>query len=301
MDQHTDPPLSLVVATVQGWPGYAPMFRTHLAAVRAVGGELLVADGSGRPAPGPEETGPEVTWISQPGEGVFELRRHAYARATGAILAITEDHCALPPDWGPNVLEVHAEQPDAAIIGGAVENGARDTDLDWALFYVSHFRDMPSVGRAVRVPFAGITIATYKGWVTAELARLEALGMNEAGHQRRLAAQGHVLLMDDRIRVTHVQSASWRRALSITWHATRSSGATRRRHPGVGGILRFLASPVLPFVFLGLMVREGRRRRYEPDWFRSSLPASFALLCVRTAGDAVGFAFGPGDSRNRFP
>jgi len=138
----TEPALSLIVATTHGWPHYRAVFLTHRAAVDAVGGELIVADSSGNPAPPAAEVGPNVTWISAPGDGVFQLRARAYPVARAAIVAHTEDHCVVAADWATTALDLHRQYPDAAVIGAVVENGSKERLNDWANFFVGHLWDM---------------------------------------------------------------------------------------------------------------------------------------------------------------
>jgi hypothetical protein len=90
------PPISVPVSTVQGWPEIAPNLGAVVESVRAVGGEVVLTDRSGSPAPSPEEIGPAVVWLSYPGESVFQLRGRGYKAARGEIVVITEDHVRVP-------------------------------------------------------------------------------------------------------------------------------------------------------------------------------------------------------------
>ena len=100
-------------------------------------GEIVVVDGSGKPAPEPDDVGPDVVWISRPGESVFQMRPVGYAACRGEIVAVTEDHCAPAPDWLDRILAAHVEHPEAIAIGGVVENGTTDHLVDWATFIVT--------------------------------------------------------------------------------------------------------------------------------------------------------------------
>src|SRR5437588_9721913 len=64
---------------------------------------------------------------------VPELRALGIRAASGAVVALTEDHCIPPPDWLAAIRRAHASHP-APAIGGAVDNGAADRLLDWAVF-----------------------------------------------------------------------------------------------------------------------------------------------------------------------
>jgi hypothetical protein len=296
-----EPPLSLVVATLDGWPGYSRIFRTHRGAVDAVGGEMIVVDGSDRPPPTAEQIGPRTTWIRAPGEGVFQLRARAYAVARGAIIAQTEDHCATGPGWGKTIVELHQEHPEAAVIGGVVENGSPRRMEDWAVFFIGHFRDMPGVGEGHRVPMAGLTNVSYKKSALDGLEPLGKSGINEAMHQRGLAARGEVVLIDDRLRVSHEQSQGITRMVAISWHSARTQAGMRRERMTPGAFIRLLAAPVSSIVYAALITNAVMRRRYAMRAYLASLPLVYGLLGLRAIGEIVGYAAGPGDSARRFP
>ena len=130
------PSISLTVSTIQGWPAIKANVESVQVAARRVGGEVIVTDGSGNAPPPPNVLDPTTTWTSIPGSSVFQLRDVAYRLASGPIVAITEDHCRVPPDWGTRMVEAHARHPEAVAIGGSVENGATGSVVDWASFLV---------------------------------------------------------------------------------------------------------------------------------------------------------------------
>lgn len=296
----TEPTLSLIVPTTHGWPGYRAVFLTHRAAVDAVGGELIVADSSGNPAPPPSEIGPNVTWLSAPGEGVFQLRARAYPLARGAIVAHTEDHCVLAPDWAKVALELHRQHPEAAVIGAVIENGSPTALSDWANFFVGHVWDMPGVGEAHRVEAAGLTCVTYKRRAIEGMTALGDLGVNEAYHQRELTRAGEVVLMDDRLRCTHVQSDGIRRAVSRTWHAARAGAAMRRAKLTPRQVVRIALTPVLPLVYSAAIARQVAARRYHPGRALASAPYIVGFLGIRAVAEVVGYVAGVGDSASKF-
>ena len=294
------PALSLIVATTHGWPDYRDVFLTHRAAVEAVGGELIVADSSGNPAPPAQEVGPAVTWLSAPGEGVFQLRARGYPVARAPIVAHTEDHCVLDPGWAKTALELHRQYPDAAVIGAVIENGSKEQLNDWANFFVGHVWDMPGVGEARRVASAGLTCVTYKRRAIEGMTTVGELGVNEAYHQRLLTQRGEQVLMDDRLRCVHVQSGGVRRAVARTWHSARAGAAMRREKITARSLLRIALTPVLPIVYTGAIARSVAQRRYYPGRALASAPYIVGFLGVRAVAEVVGYVAGVGDSASRF-
>jgi hypothetical protein len=295
-----NPPLSLIVATTHGWPDYRDVFLTQRAAVEAVGGELIVADSSGKPAPSVADVGPSVTWLSVPGAGVFRLRALSYPVTRAPIVAHTEDHCVLDPDWGKIALELHAQYPDAAVIGAVVENGSQEALNDWANFFVGHVWDMPGVGEGRQVEAAGLTCVTYKRRAIEGMTTVGDMGSNEAYHQRLLSQRGEMVLIDDRLHCSHVQSGGVRKAVSRTWHAARAGAAMRRVGLTPRSILRIALTPVLPIWYTAAIGRQVAVRRYHRGRALASAPYIVGLLGVRVVAEVVGYVAGMGDSANRF-
>jgi hypothetical protein len=295
------PTLSLVVATLGGWPDYAPAFRGHRAAIEAVGGELLVIDGSEAPEPDAADLGPAVIWVKARGEGVFQAHARAFPMTRAPIVASTEDHCYIDAAWGRTILDLHIEYPHASVIGGVVENASTKTLNDWALFLSGHYRDIPGVGTGRRVAMAGVTTISYKREALTGLAAAGESGVNEARHQRELSAQGRIVLIDDRLRVRHVQTRTIRQALTLHWHASRSAAALRRERPTPLGLLRVLAAPLQPAIFWLILGRAVIERRYARRQFFAATPLILAMYGVRAAAEVTGTVAGAGDSRTRFP
>jgi hypothetical protein len=295
-DIETVPPLSVVVPTRTGWPGYEPYFAHHRREVDSVGGELVVVDGSGRPAPDADVLGPNTRWISHPGESVTALRALGYPEAQGAIVAVSEDHTRVAVGWARAILECHAEQPEAAAIGGAVENGVSRSYVEWADFFCGHDREVPPLGRAQRVGVIGLTNVSYKRDVIRKVKPLAGVGVNDAVFQRELARAGATLLVDDRISCEHEQRLSAWAATRLLYHAGRMGAGGRRQRMNRAEMARIVATPLSPLVLtvrLGLWLAQ--RRHYRAR-FLLELPAIAWLYGARATGEIVGYVAGPGRS-----
>lgn len=72
--------ISITIGTVQGWPA----IRRAIASAEAA---------------------PTTTWRTMPSASVFQLRGLGYRLSRGPIVAITEDHCQVPPDWAKKMLD----------------------------------------------------------------------------------------------------------------------------------------------------------------------------------------------------
>lgn len=292
----TDPTLSVVVPTRAGWPAYAPMFAHHRREAESVGGELLVIDGSGKPAPPAADIGPNTRWISRPGESVLALRAIGYPLTRAPIVAVSEDHTRVGRGWAAGILECHAENPDAAAIGGTVDNGATRSYAEWAAFFVGHDRELPPLGRARRVNVIGGTNVSYKRSAFERFKPLAGIGVNDAVFQRDLVRAGATLLVDDRFGCEHEQRMTLGRATFLLFQAGRMGAGGRRQRMRPTELARVALTPLMPILLtarLGLWVFQRRRYRMR---YLIELPALVWLNAVRAAGELVGYATGPGRS-----
>lgn len=289
------PTLTVTASTVQGWPDIEPNVHSFEAAAAAVGGEVIITDGSGLPAPPPGALGPDTTWLSEPGKSVFQLRLSAYRAARAPIIGVTEDHCLLPAEWAQRNLDAHAAHPEAAAIGGSVLNGATDSVMDWASFLIVHSAVAAPIASGPTERIAGAVSVTYKRAALADIDEHAGMGAMDALHQRRLVSSGAALIADDRIRVVHDQSLGFAGTVAIHYHAGRTFGGFRRQHRDLRHLVRILATPVVPVARFIRTMRVVAAKGYGRE-LRRAAPAIWLLLVVQTAGQVVGFVSGPGDS-----
>ena len=113
--------------TIRGFVDARPAIEHLVPQVAAVGGELIVVDGSEAAQPSPEQLaevgGDSLHWLSMPGGSVFQLRFAAYRPARGEVVAVTEDHCYVEPGLDRQNHRRARRYPEAAAVGGAVLNG----------------------------------------------------------------------------------------------------------------------------------------------------------------------------------
>jgi hypothetical protein len=290
------PPLSVVIATTKPWPEIRATLDSVLPQARALGAEVIVADGDGHGLPDPPAL-PEIVRIEERGASVFRLRALGRARARGEVVAITEDHCRLRADWCRGVVEAHRRHPEADVIGGAVENGATGSPIDWAQFLVANGPFMPPVrpGAPRRLP--GQANLSYKRRALPP----DALGRGvlETFHNRSLATGGR-LLIDDSLVVEHVQSVGFRGSCALNYHNGRSIAGFRLADMGVvERVARLGGVVVLPLYMLARTLAAVLPKRRHVREVLASLPFLVLFLCCHAAGEAVGYVAGPGMSPAR--
>ena len=288
------PGLSICVGTTAGWPAIEPCIRSFLDDAKAVGAEVLIADGSGREPPNDSSILEGVTWRSSEDASIFRLVAENLHEASGEIVAVTEDHCATRPGWVQAILRAHEEYPDAAAIGGSIENGTPGSHLEWASFLMTQGAHMAPLRNGPTTRIANEADISFKRWALDDLED-DPLGFMTIRYSRALADSGALLVNDDRIQVDHNETLGPRATAVIHFDDGRTIAGFRRRTMASGDWLRILAAPFLPIYRSARVVRDavakGRVSTVLP-----ALPWIIALEYCHEAGEFVGYLLGPGRS-----
>jgi hypothetical protein len=287
--------LSVVVTCTQVWPEVRGCLQRLVPQARAGDVEIIVADGSGRGLDA--ETAEQVTWLRCPGQGPHELRYRGLVEAGGDVLALTEDHCDVPPNWCRQMLCAHSRRPDAVAVAGTVSNGADGRLMDRASFLLVHGLNIPERNGRPRdwFPPTGSNVS-YKRERLVPLVHRP--GDLELAVTPRLWIEGS-LILDESIVVAHSQSMGVARHLANHFHSARShAGLVAER--GVPSGRRALVRDAmgLPRNLLRPAVEAGREVAPSRSDMRRLVPAMTALACAATAGYLAGIA-GPGASLRR--
>lgn len=300
-------PITALIASIRGWPAAREAVRRINPQVHAAGGEFIVADGSGNEPPTEaemQELGGPIRWLSLPGKSVFQLRLAGYRAALGEIVAVTEDHVYVEPDWVERIIEVHRRHPNAGAVGGAVYNHTDQKLVDWAAFFLTQGPFMPPLANGVAERISGPANVSYKKRV---LDRLQGEGDDEQGIIDFLelpdALQGEELVADDSIRVRHNQSQGLLGTSLAEFDNGRTIAGYRRREMERGDWLRIALSPVLPSYRAVRQMRIIRAKRQQPGMTTTRmaqvLPAHIWFQYCAMAGELLGYATGPGGSPRR--
>jgi Glycosyl transferase family 2 len=288
------PTLSIVIATTQPWPELRGILESLYDQARAIPAEIIVADGHGEAQPPSPSPFPEVIWITSPDSSVYELRSLAIGRTSGEIIALTEDHCQVTPDWCARVLAAHREYPEAGVIGGAVENGATGSLMDWASFFYTNGAAMLPLKDGECSHIIQLNLSYKRRAISGAI---RPAGQMEWMMNEDLRKQGEMLVADHRIVVNHVQSVGVLGTCLLHFHASRALAGFRRLRIGWPElIVRLGACLAMPPLLFARALGAVLPKRRLLGTIVASTPWLVLLVCLRATGALVGFITGPGDS-----
>ncbi len=291
----SEPALSVVVATTQPWPEARECLESMHAQADEVGAEIVLAHLGDGFTTAAARRYPLVKPLVVAADSVNEMRGIALGHAGADVVAITEDHCVVNPDWCERILAAHAKHPHAAAIGGAVENGPTTRPIDWAAYFLGNAPAMLPIPEGPADKIAAQANVTYKRWALPD-APPEG-GFFELAHNDALRRHGHELRQDPSLVVRHVQSLGFAGTCMIWFHASRTwgghDGAQRTR---LGRLARVVLAPVAHPLAILLHLRTVWAKGRMRGRIVAVSPLMVLLAACATAGLALGYATGKGDS-----
>lgn len=258
-----------------------------------IGGQVIVADGSGLPFP-PEMESSDVVWLRMPGAAPHTLRQAAYRRAEAQIIAVTEDHCLAARDWLTSIVAAHASDPGAAVIFGHVNNGSTEHLIDWAVYCVGYGPWAPPISKVGRSTPGHANMS----WKRPALERPPARGdrVLELRYIAALRQAGERVAFSDGPRVTHYQCDDVPTTAELMYNNGRTIAGLRRRRMDLHDWVRALA----PTLIAGYRTARTLAGAVSKPTLRGpalrGLPLIALLHLSHAVGESVGYALGPGRS-----
>lgn len=294
------PRLSVVIPTTHGLPDVALPLDSMRDQAHLVGAEVIVADGGARPPP-PDDVREGLVWLRAPGATVFELRAMGIAHARGDVIAVTEDHVQVAPDYCEQVLRAHRDAPEALMIGGVVENGSLDP-VGLASYFMGNIDALPPERGSWTAPLTGQANISYKRRLLEAYAPAT---LQSARLRGELEARG-LARNDPGVKVLHIQSLGVAGSCLHHFHDGRYVASCRRGE--LAGrrlafeVMKNLALPArVPFAAARVVVRNARRYPSMRREILVSAPMLALLMGFHCAGELAGILAGPGDSARHIP
>jgi hypothetical protein len=290
--------LAVVIPSVNGWSDLRGCLEalSHQEGDPAL--EVIVVDRVGdqvRAAVAREF--PEVTVLDVPeGTTIPAMRATAFTSSSAPVVGVIEDHVIVPPVWAGQMLAAHAAGEQ--VVGGSVDNAARDNIVEWASFLCEYSQCLaPETGSATWLTGNNIT---YR----RELLDRHRAVIEEGGWENRLhdalRESGVELTSRPEITVGHKKHFTFAEYLSQRYLYARSYAGMRVAGEGAArrfayGAAAFALPPLLLARVVGGVYGSGR---YRAELARS-LPLIAVFVCAWAVGEVVGYWFGAGDALTR--
>ena len=288
-----DPELSVVVASVNGFP-YVGRCLDALADTTART-EVIVADWTDDETRRRIAEGwPAVRLVSfdEP-MPVPRLRAAGMGLARAPHIAVIEDHCVVAPGWAEAILEAH--DAGHAIVGGPIRNVATSRIRDWAAFLCEYSEHMEPMPAGAAPSLAGMNVS-YSSEAVAAMDEFLRRGLWETWLHPHLRASGFEFWCDSRAVLGHDKDFGVGEFVGQRYHFARAYAGMRNAELGRRRLVYCLGTPLLvPLVYWRISRNVLRRRRHRSELARAT-PLILLYLAVWAAGEAVGYAFGGGNS-----
>jgi len=214
-----------------------------------------------------------------------ELRARGVAAARGEIVALTEDHAIVDPDWCSSLVEAHAKP--VAVVGGAIENVVPCL-VNWAVYfrefaqYQNPLRENEAFGPSdVNVSYKRSALAAVRD-VWSDTFEESAVNWAIRASGRRIIFSRRVVVYQKRL---NLDLAS---ALRERWIWGRSYGNWRGLS-GSARLVQVVFSPVIPILLVARAAATVARKRKNTWVFIKALPLLILITAVWCAGETSAY------------
>jgi glycosyltransferase involved in cell wall biosynthesis len=272
---------------------------TALEAQSGVRLEILVVDRLGDAARTKlPDRFPSVRVIPVPRDSTIpRMREIAFEEVTADAVAVIEDHVIVPPGWARALLDARRETN--AVVGGSIDNAPRSSFVDWAAFLCEYSHCLAPLPAGPSDALPGNNVI-YDRALLRRYRDTIAAGRWEDHLHDAMHRDGVPMVLRPEIGVGHKRHYTIGEYLSQRFLYARSYAGVRVKGMPLVKRLSFGAAAIaLPPVLLYRTVsRVLAKRRYRTQLLLS-LPLLALFIASWTAGEIVGYWFGPADSLRR--
>ncbi len=233
-----------------------------------------------------------VRFVRGPADAsVFLLRALGVHETRGRLIAMLEDHSAVCAGWAEAILNAYSAAN--MICGGPIENDAKSSAYDWALYFAEYGVYMPPVPAGETPILSGVNIA-YDRETLLSCRRVWESVFYETDVNTALARAGHKLYMLPEACVTSRLRMPMREAMEHLFIGGVHFGNFRKGQSGpFVRRLWIIAAPAVPLVLLLRIIRlTVTRRPARLLQIIRALPYLLLLLGAWSAGEARSYARG---------
>lgn len=285
------PPLSVVVASVNGFPYIGECLDSL--AKHCPEAEVVVADCTDTSTRQRIRGGwPLVRLIGfEIPTSIPALRAAGIAASSAPYVALIEDHCVVRNGWADGILAAH--RAGYSVVGGPIRNGAGRL-RDWAafLFEYSAYMEPQHAGPVLDLP--GMNVSYDRRAIEAIDDLLRAAKWESWLHGR-LRDRGFVLFATPAATLDHVKDFGIREFLAQRFHYARAYAAMRNDDLGWKRAVYAVTAPaIIPLVYA--RIAGNVRRRGHAREFTLATPLLAMYLAATAIGEGIGYATGGGRS-----
>ena len=228
------------------------------------------------------------------GTTIPEMRALGFREATGAAIAVIEDHVLVPPGWARRMLDALGE--GHRVVGGSVENAATRTLLDWACFLCEYSHCLPPLESGSVTWLTGNNVVYRRELIESHRTIVEA-GRWENYLHDTLRDEGVELYCRPDIVVGHDKHYTFGEYVSQRYLYARSyAGARVAGMPASRRMAYGVAALALPPILLFRTISRIVKKRRHVGILIASLPMIVVFVTSWGIGEVVGYVFGAGDS-----
>lgn len=223
-----------------------------------------------------------------------EMRQLGIESALGDAVGVIEDHVVVSPGWARRMLDKLAEGHD--VVGGAIDNAATETLLDWACFLCEYSHCIPPLPEGASDWVPGNNVVYRRSVLEAQREALAA-GRWEDHLHGALRAAGVELFMEPGIVVGHKKHYTLLEYLTQRYLYARSfAGARVQGAPALKRLAYGVGAVGLPPVLMARTVSRLWKKRRHTDVLVRSLPLIGLFVTSWGVGEVVGSLLGAGDA-----
>lgn len=243
---------------------------------------------------------PGVVDIALPSAtNVPRLRLAGIRRASGTIVALTEDHAIPGPGWAATLRRAHAAGL-GRIIGGPVDQAPGQGPVSWGVYLYDYGRYRPPCAAGPVGELSGINVSYHQELLEAYQGELTE-GVHEARLHGALQTRGESLIMEPAAVVMQAKQHHLGPSLRSAFHLGRGYAAGRAAGKALHWRVGFAAgSFALPFVLTGRTFAAVLPKGKDLGRLLAAIPSYALLTLAWSAGECAGYAAGPGDSDDRW-
>lgn len=292
------PELSVVVPSVNG-PDVLLECLEALGKVEDAALEVLVIDRCGDAVRRAVHARfPRVRVLAaEPTTTIPQLRATGFRCASADNIAVIEDHVIVGPNWARQLLSALAEGSD--VVGGSVYNVATASAVDWAAFLCEYSHLLPPLLSSRVDAIAGNNVV-YRRALIERYGAVVSAGRWEDYLHAAMHRDGVILTCRSEIGVGHKKHGRVLEYLSQRYLYARSYAGLRRADmTSAQRVLFTVGTVALPPVLLLRTTQRVFAKRCHRIELARALPLMALFVCAWAAGEAVGYAAGPGDALSR--